>query len=434
MNPPKMVAADTTDRGRMWYLADANLDFVAEVKLFLDWKAATRHAPATIKAYCSRLLWFYRFLAKLQLQVEEVTATHLTEFVIWLQNPLRAYPQKESVAGAQPLSASSINLIVQEVADLYRFLARRGLVAQSPVVYVAVSRGKWAIERDLLAHTQRRFQTQRMEIRVKEPVRRPATISEQEFQIFVNTISTARSPQADPGGFRDRLICLMLKEGGFRLGELLGMRLSDLDFGKQGVHVCFRADNENAARAKAGYGRDRFVHLPPSLLGLLDLYLTEVWIDAPPRTEHLWVVLNKYARNREGQNTCGAALSAAAVESMFQHYSRRSGIRLHPHQLRHSHATDLVRSYLSAGQPVDWKFIQERLGHASAVTTMETYVHLESEDHQLAYHTFVARRNTTHAQSQEEEADFAAMDNHPTQIAGSAGAAGTSDAWPRSRM
>jgi integrase/recombinase XerD len=404
LNLPKMVAADTPDRGRMWYLVDANLDFIPEVKLLLDWKAATRHAPATIKTYCSRLLWFYRFLAQQQLQIEEVTATHLTEFVIWLQYPGRIYPHKDPATASQPLSASSINLITQQVADLYRFLVRRGLVAQSPVMYLAVSKGKWAIERDLLAHTRRRLHTQRMEIRVKEPVRRPATISEQDFQLFVNTISSARSPQADPSGFRDRLICLMLKEGGFRLGELLGMHLSDLDFGKQGVHVRFRVDNENAARAKAGYGRDRFVHLPPSLLGLLDLYLTEVWIAASPRTDHLWIVLNPHARNRAGQHTRGLALTAAAVESMFQHTSRRSGIRLHPHQLRHSHATDLVRSYLSAGQPVDWKFIQERLGHASVVTTMETYIHLESEDRQLAYQTFVTKRSATHARTQEEEA------------------------------
>ena len=358
MNVPKLVAADTPDRGHMWYLVDDNLDFVREVKLFLDWKAATKHAPATIRAYCSRLLWFYRFLAQQQLQIAEVTAAYLTEFVIWLQHPGRAYPQQEPSAGAQPLSASSINLIVQEVADLYRFLVRRGLITQSPVVYVAVSRGTWAIEGDLLAHTRHRFQTQRLEMRMKEPTRRPPTISEQEFQTFVNTISDARSPQADPGGFRDRLICLMLKEGGFRLGELLGMHLEDLDFGKRGVHIRFRADNENAARAKAGYGRDRFVHLPPSLLGLLDLYLTEVWIGAPPRTDHLWVVLNKHARNRAGQNTCGMALNAAAVESMFQHYTKRTGIRLHPHQLRHSHATDLVRSYLREGRSVDRKFIQ----------------------------------------------------------------------------
>src|SRR5437660_179503 len=163
MSIPKIVAADTPDRGLMWYLVDDNLDFVPEVKLFLDWKSATGHAPATIKAYCSRLLWFYRFLAQQQLQIEEVTATHLTEFVIWLQHPGQLYPEKEPLTGTQPLSASSINLITQQAADLYRFLVRRGLVAQSPVVYLGVSRGKWAIERDLLAHTHRRFQTQRME-------------------------------------------------------------------------------------------------------------------------------------------------------------------------------------------------------------------------------------------------------------------------------
>ncbi len=56
MNPPKVVVADTPDRGCIWYLVDANLDFVPEVKLFLDWKAATRHAPATIKAYCVNVI------------------------------------------------------------------------------------------------------------------------------------------------------------------------------------------------------------------------------------------------------------------------------------------------------------------------------------------------------------------------------------------
>lgn len=78
---------------------------------------------------------------------------------------------------------------------------------------------------------------------MKEPTRRPSTISKQVFQIFVKTISDARSPQADPGVFRDQRICLLLlKEGGLRLGELLGMHQEDLDFGKQGVHVWFRAD------------------------------------------------------------------------------------------------------------------------------------------------------------------------------------------------
>lgn len=401
MSLPNMVAADTPDRGRMWYLVDANLDFIPEVKLFLDWKAATRRAPATIKAYCSRLLWYYRFLDQHQLLLEDVTATHLTEFVIWLQQPFRSSPQGVSSSNKCTREASSVNLILQAVAALYRFLERRHLLTQSPIVSVPVLKGTWARERDLLAHTRRHTHTQQLEVKVKEPHRLPPTITEQEFHTFVNSICLARSPQADPAGFRDRLICLFLKEGGFRLGELLGMRLEDLDFGRHGVQVRFRPDNENGARAKAGPGRDRFVHLPTTLMGLLDLYLTEVWIEASPRTNHVWVVLKKDASTREGQATCGTALSMAAVASMFAHYSQKSGIRVHPHLLRHTHATELARSYVRAGQPVDWKFIQERLGHASVVTTMQTYVHLEQEDYQLAYHTFVTRRNAAHAHLQE---------------------------------
>jgi hypothetical protein len=46
MCPLRMVTAEVPDRGRLFYLVDANLDFIAEVKAFLDWKAATRRAPA----------------------------------------------------------------------------------------------------------------------------------------------------------------------------------------------------------------------------------------------------------------------------------------------------------------------------------------------------------------------------------------------------
>src|SRR3989440_3179264 len=176
------------------------------------------------------------------------------------------------------------------------------------------------------------------------------------------------------------------------------MRMEDLEFGKQGVHVRFRPDNENGARAKAGYGRDRFVHLPTDILGLLDIYLTEVWIEATPATAHLWIVLRKDAKSREGCSTYGAALRAAAVEKMFQYYSKRSGIMLHPHVLRHTHATALARSYLQAGEAVDWKFIQERLGHASVVTTMQTYTHLTNEDRKQAYERYQQKRRAVRVQ------------------------------------
>lgn len=393
---PRMVAADVPDRGRMFYLVDYQLDFIPEVKQFLDWKAATGHAPATIKAYCARLLWFYRFLATRQLSATQVTPTDVTEFVLWLRHPWRAGHDQQD-ARPHPLQVSTINLITQAVGTLYDFLLRRRLISQSPVVSVTIAASAPAAERDLLAHTRRHRLTQRREVRIKESVRLPPTISEEAFHTFLQSIGCESEPQADPSGFRDRLLCLLLKEGGFRLGELLGMHVEDLDFGQQGILVRFRPENENAARAKSGYGRDRLVHLPAALMGLLDLYLTEVWVEAAPRTSHLWIVLKPEARNMAGEPTCGTALSLGATENMFQHYTKKSGIRLHPHQLRHTHATDLVRSYLRAGQPVDWKFIQERLGHASVVTTMQTYTHLLAEDHRQAYDAFVAKREAKHA-------------------------------------
>ncbi len=402
MKTPRMIAADVPGRGRMYYLVDEALNFVPEVKDFLDWKAATKRAPATVKAYCSRLQWYYRYLSQRQLRVLEATPSDLTEFVIWLCNPYRDVGTVSPIHMPSPLTASSVNLILQAVGALYYFLVRRGQLDASPVAYVDVPRGKWLTERDLLAHTRKGPQyVQRAELKLKEPETIPKTVSEQDFKRFVDSIHLENEPNGDPSGFRDRLICFLLKEGGFRIGELLGMRMEDLEFGKQGVHARFRADNENGARAKSGYGRDRFVHLPTDVLGLLDIYITEVWIEANPRTDHLWIVLNKHARDRDGQSRYGTALSLAAVESMFEHYSNKSGVSIHPHVLRHSHATDLVRSSLKDGEPVDWKFVQERLGHASVVTTIETYVHLTDEDRKHAYERYAEKRKKAYAPSED---------------------------------
>jgi len=391
-----MVAADVPDRGRLFYLVDDALEFVPEVQEFLDWKAATQRAPATLKGYCYRLSWYYRFLDQQGLGVRDVAPADVTEFVLWLCNPPRSAGTAASVYQPRPLGAKSVNLILQTVAALYRFLVRRGALAESPVRFVDVPRGRWLTERDLLAHTWtggRARSVQRMELKLKEPKRLPQTVSARDFGVFVDRVHVARRPEDDPAGFRDRLICLVLKESGLRSGELLGLHVGDLDFGRGGLQVRFRPANENGARAKAGYGRDRFVHLTPDVLGLLDVYLSEVWVRVPPRTAHLWVVMRKDARTRDGVATVGTALTPAAVGKMFQYYSRMSGVTIHPHMLRHTHATDLVRSYLQAGQTVDWKYIQERLGHASVVTTMEIYTHLGDDDRKEAYDAYLRRRD-----------------------------------------
>jgi integrase/recombinase XerD len=155
--------------------------------------------------------------------VLEATPADLTEFVIWLGNPYRDVAEVSPIHQPSPFTASSVNLILQAVGALYHFLVRRGKLSESPVRYVAVPRGKWLAERDLLAHTRRgRAMVQRMELKLKEPDRLPPTISEPDFQTFINSIHLGNDPNGDPSGFRDRLLCLMLKEGGFRIGDYIG--------------------------------------------------------------------------------------------------------------------------------------------------------------------------------------------------------------------
>ncbi|GHP00272.1 hypothetical protein KSF_103190 [Reticulibacter mediterranei] len=212
--PVRMVAADVPGQGRMYYLVNSQCDFLPEVKEFLDWKAATRRAPATVRAYCFRLSWYYRFLAHRHLSVLEAEPADLTEFVIWLCNPYREEHRVTPIYQPDALTATSVNLILQAVGALYHFLVRRAMLAESPVVYVDVPRGKWLKEGDFLAHTRRGQATIRwMELKLKEPDRLPPTVSEQDFQSFVNSIHMGEKPNGDPTGCRDRLLCLMLKEG-----------------------------------------------------------------------------------------------------------------------------------------------------------------------------------------------------------------------------
>src|SRR5437868_3170687 len=85
----------------------------------------------------------------------------------------------------------NLDLILQAVGSLYYFLVRRGTLMTSPVTYVDVPRGKWLTERDLLAHIRKGHgaqKTQRMELKLKEPDRLPKTVSEQDFQEFVECI------------------------------------------------------------------------------------------------------------------------------------------------------------------------------------------------------------------------------------------------------
>jgi site-specific recombinase XerD len=80
-------------------------------------------------------------------------------------------------------------------------------------------------------------------------------------------------------------------------------------------------------------------------------------------------------------------ITPRAVERLVAHWAVAAGIpkRVHPHQLRHGFATDLLIN------GADLRSVQELLGHANVGTT-QVYTHLTNKQLREIHQSFHARR------------------------------------------
>ena len=80
-------------------------------------------------------------------------------------------------------------------------------------------------------------------------------------------------------------------------------------------------------------------------------------------------------------------ITPRAVQRLVDRYARTVGIpqKVHPHQLRHSFATDLLIN------GADLRSVQELLGHAN-ISTTQVYTHLTNKELKEVHEAFHARR------------------------------------------
>ena len=143
---------------------------------------------------------------------------------------------------------------------------------------------------------------------------------------------------------KHRCIVSLLYSAGLRRGELLNLKLEDIDSKRMLIRV-------EAAKGNS----DRYTLLSKTLLKDLRKYYkqwkpSDYLFEGPSK--------NKY--------------SAASVVKIVQRASQKCGIRkkVTPHMLRHSFATHLLEN------GADLRSIQQMLGHES-ITTTEIYMHLD---------------------------------------------------------
>ena len=182
----------------------------------------------------------------------------------------------------------------------------------------------------------------RMDIRIERPLKEkklPEIISENEvFRILKVTTNV-----------KHKAIITMLYSSGLRRGELINLRLKDVDYDKKLIFV------------RGGKGRkDRTTILADNAILVLkkymDLYNPNYWL------------FEGFGRKQYSSTSIVSILRNASVKSKLNKIVR-------PHMLRHSFATHLLE------QGVDLRYIQSLLGHSSAKTT-EIYTQVRS--HSLA--------------------------------------------------
>ena len=263
-----------------------------------------RFSPHTLAAYKNDLGNFISYITEKQCLTSVAEVRHLH---------IRAWAAAQMQEG---LSARSVNRRLSCLHTYFRFLKKRGLIGKDPMQKV------------LAPKTGKRL---------------PVFVQENQMAALFSEIAFPDNYQ----GLLDRVVLEVLYATGMRRGELVSLKISDIDMSR----MIFRVTGKG--------GKERVVPYARYLIDLLDRFLscrTETF----PANREPWLFLNKK----------GEKLPAGSVYYIVKKYLSRvtTAEQRSPHVLRHSFATHL------SNRGADLNAIKELLGHSNLAAT-QVYTH-----------------------------------------------------------
>jgi site-specific recombinase XerD len=170
------------------------------------------------------------------------------------------------------------------------------------------------------------------------PKRLPKRLTREEVQALLRT----PNPRY-PTGVRDRALIRVMYCAGLRCAEALSLRPRDVQLARNEIRV-------NLGKG----GKDRVVWIDATTVEILDR-----WKAIRPRSESFFCTLG------------GRPMRDSDVRDMMARRGRKAGIeiRVHPHLLRHSYASELLEDGYTVSE------VQRLLGHARLETTA-LYLHV----------------------------------------------------------
>jgi len=168
--------------------------------------------------------------------------------------------------------------------------------------------------------------------------RLPIILNSDEIKGIISSISN----------FKHRMIIKLMYGCGLRVGELIKIKISDIDGKRLRLHI----------KCSKGY-KDRYVPLNQELISDLRSYY---------RLYRPRLYLFEGAKSN---SNVSKPYSASSIRAIFKRAVKKANINKNVvlHSLRHSYATHLLE------HGIDLRYIQTLLGHASSKTT-EIYTHV----------------------------------------------------------
>jgi site-specific recombinase XerD len=245
----------------------------------------------------------------------EVKEEDVVSFVSWLK-------AQRSRRGAL-LSPATVESWLDHVRGFFAFFLKRGIVLVDPTACVRLPREE-RLPRGILSEPQAR------------------------------RLMESPSP-ASSVGLRDRAILEVLYGSGLRVGECARLEITDVDLVNAAVFV------------RDGKGRkDRVVPLSACAVSALDAYLRAGRSALCGRLRESGLFVSTIT---------GRRLTVCGIQQLVSAHARRAGIPtpLHPHSLRHTCATHLLRG------GADVRHVQKILGHKNLRSTM-LYTRVDTSD------------------------------------------------------
>lgn len=221
--------------------------------------------------------------------------------------------------------ASSIAEVRGKIATLFNFAVNKGVLSSSPV-----------------KKTKRRRSTHKANLLVIP--------SELEIQRLLKELKERDSHFLYP-------VCLLAVTSGMRMGEILGLEVTDIDTKTSSIHIKHQATYEGFRKPLKTIGSHRTIYVHHEVL--------EIILKERPKDSSKVFDISSY---RAGSQRLAKALRGISwLPTGFTF-----------HCFRHYHATQLLL------KGIDVKEVSKRLGHSQIETTLNLYVHWMPEVDQKA--------------------------------------------------